>query len=211
MRIAIVYIFPQVDLPLYGRLARRFADTYMANPPGTVDHSLYVVANGGEPNKTLKALIAPLPVTWIAHNNFGKDIGAFQLASRMIDCDLLVCLGANVFFHRPGWLDIIAKEYENNGPGLYGAWAFHQPMAHIRTTAFWMPPEILNSYPIWVDNGHRYEFEHGYGSILQHVKNMGYPTLMVTRRGAFGEPNWHHVELDDCLFLDQHAESIGYK
>ena len=211
MRIALVYIFPQVDLPTYGRLAHRFTQSYMQNPPGAVDHSLYVVANGAEPNKTLKAYLSPLPVTWLTHNNYGKDIGAFQLAARSIDCDLLVCLGANVYFHRPGWLDYIAKAYLDYGPGLYGAWGFHQPLSHLRTTAFWMPPAILNSYPIWVGNEHRYEFEHGYGSILAHVTKIGYPVMMVTRRGVFAERDFHHVECEDCLFLDQHTDSIGYK
>lgn len=211
MKIALVYVFPMVDLATYARLARRFTDTYMVNPPGPIDHRLYVVANGSEPNKALKATMSPLPVTWLSHNNYGKDIGAFQMAAQTVDCDLMVCLGANVFFGKPGWLDYMVKAYLDYGPGLYGAWAFHQPLPHIRTTVFWMPPALLNSYPTQVDNGSRYEFEHGYQSILAHVKNLGYPTMMVSRRGVFAEREWHHVERDDCLVFDQHCESIGYR
>lgn len=211
MKIAITYVFPQVDLPRYAPLARRFADTYMSNPPGVADHKLYVIANGANPNQQLKALVSPLPVSWMMHTNFGKDIGAFQMAAATIDCDLLVCFGAHIFFWKPGWLDRMVKAYQDFGPSLYGAWGFHQPMNHIRTTAFWLPPELLNSYPTQVSNGYRYEFEHGQTSIVAHSQKMGFQPYMVTQRGVYGVKDWHHVERDDCLFFDQHCESIGYR
>jgi hypothetical protein len=143
------------------------------------------------------------------HNNVGQDIGAFQAFSEVADCDLLVCLGAPVHFRRAGWLDRIVQAYEDNGPGLYGAWAFHQPMSHVRTTAFWCPPELLKSYPYQVINESRYEFEHGHRSIHQYTKSIGLNTYMVTWNGCWEEKDWHHVTLDECLLLDQHTDRIG--
>lgn len=211
MNIAIVYVFPQLDFGRYSPLARRFADSYMANPPGVTDHQLYVIANGTPPSPGLKAMFHPLPVKWLNHNNYGKDIGAFQMASTTVDCDLLVCFGAHIFFWKPGWLDTMARAYRDFGPSLYGAWGFHQPATHIRTTAFWLPPALLNSYPTQINNDWRYEFEHGQQSIVAHAKKVGFDPMMVTQRGVYGVNEWHHVERDDCLFFDQHCESIGYR
>lgn len=210
MKIAIAYVFPMVDVPKYAPLARRFTDTYINHVPGGTPHSLYVIANGEPLPRRLRPVFNPLPVTHLTHNNYGKDIGAFQMAADAIDCDLLVCFGSHIFFWSPGWLDRMVAAYLENGPTLYGAWGFHQPMPHIRTTAFWMAPALLRSYPLQVGNGSRYEFEHGQNSIVNHVKGAGFFPLVVTRREVLGEPHWHHVERDDCLFFDQHAESIGY-
>lgn len=195
----------------YIPLAKRFSDTYMANPPGDSPHTLYVVSNGDNIQPGHKALFDPLPVNHITHNNFGKDIGAHIMAADVIQCDLMIFMGSHIHFRRPGWLDRIVNVYLENGPGLYGPWGFHQPALHLRTTCYWCPPEILRSYPYQVGDPQRYPFEHSpTDSIVAHTKKIGFPTMMVTWGGAYESKDWRHVENEDCLMLDQHTDSIGY-
>lgn len=211
MKVAIIYIFPVVEAQVYVPKARRFAATYMENPPGDSDHQLYVVTNGGEISKSYRRIFEPIPCHHISHNNVGKDIGAYQVCAENIACDLMICLGANIHFWKAGWLDRIVNAYLENGPALYGCWAFHNPSTHVRTTAFWLPPELLRSYPYIVGNDQRYEFEHGENSIVNHATKMNFPSYMVTWGGVYAKNQWHHVEREECLFFDNHCESIGYK
>lgn len=210
MKVAVTYVMPVVQSHIYEPLAKRFAQSYMAHPPGESDHSLHVLVNGGPISDRQRKLFDPVPFQFHQHNNSGKDIGAFQMAADTIPCDLLVCLGANIHFRRAGWLDRIVRAYEDNGPGLYGGWAFHQPLWHIRTTAFWITPQIFKSYPWVVSDQNRYEWEHGQGSITRWTLDHGFGCYMVTWGGVFDPQNWHHVENNDCLMLDQFCDRQGF-
>lgn len=182
----------------------------MKHPPGQEAHEIYVVANGEPIQKRLMPIFGPLPVNHLTHNNFGKDLGSFALAAATIPCDLMVLMGAHVHFRRAGWLDRIVSVFLENGPGLYGAWGFHQPATHLRTTFFWAPPYILNSYPKVVGNSQRYSYEHGHDSIVAHVASMGYPVLQVSWNAVLPVEHWRHLENSECLALDQHSDGIGY-
>lgn len=210
MKVTVGYVYPAVEPGTYRPLARRFVDSYMNYPPGGIDHEMVACINGGHPNmaRNYNAALSPIPFQHFHHNNVGKDIGAFQSLSEHVQCDLLLCLGAPVRCRRAGWLDRIVRAYEDNGPGLYGAWAFHQPMPHVRTTAFWLPPELLRAYPYQVVNESRYEFEHGHNSICRFAKSIGLESYMVTWDGCYAEKDWHHISLEDSLFLDQHTDRI---
>lgn len=205
MKVVVSYVHPAVEIARYQPLARRFAETYVAHPPGSYPHDIWVLVNGFK-YPALDRLFSPLPVQYMVHNNTGKDLGAFAKAAETIPCDLLVCLGAPVHFHRAGWLDWIVEAYLKHGPALYGAWAFHVPAVHIRTTAFWFPPQLLNAYPHPVSNATRYEMEHGNTSLTLWSQRMGYPTLQVTWDGVYDTPNWCHVPRDRALMWDQHVE-----
>lgn len=212
MKVVVAYVYPDLDLATYQPMARRFVDSYMDYPSGGYDHELHILVNGGITNNAAyKRLFHPLACSFMMHNNQGKDIGAFQKAAATIPCDLLVCLGAGIHFRRAGWLDRIVQVYEGYGPAFYGCWGFHQPSVHIRTTAFWCAPQLLNSYPYVVHNDARYEFEHGSRSIVNHVSQIGLMNYMVTWDGCYPVEQWHHVENDQCLLLDQHSDRIGYR
>jgi hypothetical protein len=179
----------------------------MKHPPGIEDHEICVVVNGGlARNSELENRFAPLECQILRHDNTGKDVGAFMKAAAEVRCDLMVCLGAPVHFHRAGWLDRIIQEYEANGPGLYGCWAFEQPRAHIRTTAFWCAPELLAAYPIPVHNGNRYEFEHGATGFTACVAGLGLGTFQVTWDGCYPRKEWQHASRTQSLVWDQHIE-----
>lgn len=209
MKVAIAYVFPVVDPTRYRPLARRFVETYMEFPPGESDHDIYVVVNGRADRDALAKLFRPLPCSFLHHDNSGKDIGAFKLAAAQIECDLLVCFGSPVYFRRAGWLDRMLACYEDNGPGLYGAWGFHEPIPYLRTTAFWLPRQVLNSYPYSVTNDTRYEFELGRNCITNHAFHSGLECYMVTWGGCYPVADWHHVTLEQSLFRDQHSDRVG--
>ena len=209
MRVAIAYVFPQVKVYTYFPLAKRFAETWQRFPPGAEAHTLHVIGNGSEVQPISRAPFLPIPnCQFHSHNNIGWDIGAFQWAAENIPCDLLVCLGAPVYFHRSAWLDRMVDAFLNNGPALYGCWAYLSPNWHVRTTAFWCPPELLNSYPNIVGSTQkmRYEFEHGRNSFTRHVLSAGLPCFMVTSEGCFDFEQWadHAPDANHSLVLDQH-------
>lgn len=211
MTVDLVYVYPRINQRVYLPLAKRFARTYMEHPAGGVPHDINVVINGDFPNHTDAKTFSPLPVKFLAHDNYGKDIGAFQMAARTLKSDLIVCIGANVHFRRGGWLDIMVNAVEKNGPGIYGAYCFHQPMIHVRTTCFWMPRELLNLYPHQIGNESRYDFEHGPNSIAKWCIDAGFNAWMVTTNEIFPPDKWRHVENHEALILDQHSDTIGYK
>lgn len=211
MRTAVVYVFPQINAKVYEPQAMRFAKQYLRFPAGETNHDLYVVCNGGgEVTKRQESLFEPLAPTFLYHNNCGRDIGAFIMAAQNVPCDLLVCLGAPTRPRMDCWLDRMVRAVEDNGPGLYGCWGFHAPAVHIRTTVFWITPQILNAYPVQIDDHRRYEFEHGGQSITRFCMSKGFPVMQVTGRGVFPVDKWHHVEQADCIFMDQHCERIGW-
>lgn len=212
MKVAVVYVLPVPHAKVYEPMARRFSIQYMRFPPGETEHSLHVVINGGDGQveKRQQDLFSPLVPTFLHHNNAGRDIGAFIMAARSIPCDLLVCVGSPARPRIDCWLDRIVKAVENNGPGLYGPWAFHAPAPHVRTTVFAISPQILNAYPIPIDDSRRYHFEHSHESITMYTMKKGFPVLQITARGVFAIDGWHHVETVDCLFADQHLDRGGY-
>ena len=211
MKVCLAYILPQAQRATYEPLAYRFAQSYMANPSGGEPHEIHVVSNGCEISERQKKLFAPLPCQWWEHDNTGRDLGAFQMIAEKIDADLLVCFGSHIHFVRPGWLDRMIQVFLENGPGFYGPWGFDQPAVHLRTTAFWLPSELLRAYPVWIGNGQRYEAEHGKTSLTAFFHNSGFPVIQVTFTKALDYGRWEHVTRADTLFLDQHLDRAGWK
>ena len=193
-------------------MARRFANAYCDNPPGLSEHELIVVVNGGgKITPRQERLFDPLVPTFLYHDNSGKDIGAFRMAARTIPADLMIFLGGPVRPARAGWLDRIVRVYEDCGPALFGNFCFHEPVTHVRTTVWWCPPEIVNSHTLPIHNDLRYEFEHGTRSITRHTQQLGFPVLQVTWKQVCPVEHWHYLANEECLFLDQFTDTLGYK
>lgn len=206
MKVAVIYCYPMVNARVYYPLAKRFVETWQRFPPGA-EHQLYVGCNGSPIGKLEAQMFSPLQPEFVVRDNSGWDIGLYQYAAEHIASDLMVCLGAPVHFYRAGWLERMVDAYIENGPGLYGCSAYLAPL-HVRTTAFWCPPQILQSYPLIIGSARasRYDFEHGRQSITRHVANSGLPCLMVTWTGTYPQPEWNgnapgHNEI---LVRDQH-------
>lgn len=207
MKIAVAYVFPLVNLRIYYPLAQRFAKTYVQFPAG-IEHELHVIHNGSLATDLEKRVFDGIPHTLHTRDNFGWDIGAYQYAALRLECDLLVCLGAPVHFYRPGWLERMTDTYVLEGPGYFGCWGFRFPF-HIRTTAFWLPPALLNSYPDLVGTARRsrYQFEHGPNSLARHTLQLGFEATVVSWKETWPHDRWDQAKtgIGDCLCLDQHT------
>lgn len=207
MKVDVVYVYPNVNARTYFGLADRFARTWLQNPPG-YDCTLHVVHNGGPHPAPEMRPFDPIVHFDVIRSNLGWDIGAFQYAAEALSCDLLVCLGAPVHFHRGQWLESMVDAYINHGPALYGCWGYLYPNWHIRTTVFWCPPQLIQSYPYDIGSTRqsRYGFEHGPNSFTRHVMSAGFDTIMVTRKGCFPFSRWANnvPGVEDSLVLDQH-------
>lgn len=211
MRVALAYVFPMVNAPVYEAQARRFAEHYAKNPPGITDHELYVICNGWDsitPHQ--ESLFAPLAPKFLFWDNSGRDVGAHRYAARVIPCDLIVFLGSPCWPGKPMWLDRIVRVYEEMGPALYGGFCFHTPAPHVRTTFYWGPPQIFNSHTLPVHNDLRYEWEHGSQSITRHAMKLGFNVLQVTWSWVFDIGGWTHVPESEVLMFEQHTERLSY-
>jgi hypothetical protein len=205
VKVAVCYVMPTTMVNKFAPMARRFAETYMLNPPGKTDHEVHVALNGTvPPGPWTEQLFNPLPVTYHQHNNAGKDIGAYQALADELDADLMVCMGTPIHFHKTGWLDRMVWAVEEYGPAVYGPWGFKFPLPHLRTTCFWTAPEFLNSYPHRVTDGGRYAFEHGPGNISLWTQQMGYEPRMVTWTECLEMKDWDGITKEESLVIDQH-------
>ena len=201
MKIAIVYVYAVVSDATPGghnadHYTNRFLESYHANPPG-LEHETVIVLNGTRATSEIVCLFSSLPnCRFIEHDNSGYDIGAFQFAARTFPCDLMVFFGASTYYPKPGWLIRMASVYDKYGLAQYGAMgsgaeASVNVFAHIRTTAFWMPPQLMNAYPKRVIHPEdRHPFEHGKDCLTEWVKSRGLSSFEVTWEKELTVNSW---------------------
>lgn len=199
MKLSLVYIYPANDGPRHTDYALRFVCTYHEYPP-MVEHDTIVVLNGARTNGVCRCMFSTLPnVTFCEHDDSGWDIGGYQVASEQYPADLMVFFGGSSFFNRPGWMNRVVASFAKYGNGLYGAMGNRgDPGAkvepHIRTTCFWCPSALMNSYPKRIRRQEdRYEFEHGASCFTNWVKAKNLPVLMVTWSGEYRWKDWDDI------------------
>lgn len=189
VKILVVYI-AVTQGPLTSDYASRFVGSYLACPPG-VRHDTIVACNGGPLPRALALMFDPLGAAMMPRiNDPGWDISAYQDIANQIECDLLVCLGESVYFHREGWLKRIADAWKGHGPGLYGFFSSNLVRPHLNTTAFVCDPALLRQYPKPTSRAARYDFEHGEHSFWRFVQSLGKPTCLVTFDGVWAPLVW---------------------
>lgn len=175
--------------------AERFFAHYRQHPAG-YPHTLIVVGNNPD-WRNIKRHFAGIHCIFIEGDNVGHDIGAFQCAAQDIDCDLMVFFGSSAYVTRANWLNRMVDAYEKYGLGIYGSTGSGADLrygvfTHIRTTGFWMPPELLRSYPCDTESSResRYAFEHGSHNIMNWAITQGGVALMVTWLGEYSYQEW---------------------
>jgi hypothetical protein len=202
--------------------AGRFIDTFKEFPPGH-PCDMIVVCNGGHiPSRlTNKFNDFSAGFKWgkisylYRDNDPGWDISAYQeVASSVgVGSDMLVCMGESVYFHRAGWLERIASAWRDNGPGMYGVFASHSPIAHLGTTFFACPTLYMTNYPHVKNHVERYEFEHGKFALWRRVILSGFPATLVTWDGEWGPGRWREPtncywrgDQSNCLCFCNHTD-----
>lgn len=186
MKIAVVYVYAGSMNPKYDEYAYRFLQSYNQHHPG-IEHDSIVVLNGVRASSEITCMFSPMMnCGFLEHDNSGYDIGAFQHAAREIPCDMMVFFGASTYFQRTGWLIRMATAFKKHGNAQYGAMGNKGNLQvsvwpHLRTTAFWMDPKLLNAYPSKVTRAdQRHPFEHGKDCFTNWVTNQGLRSWVVT-------------------------------
>jgi hypothetical protein len=187
MKICTVYNYPTSNFgPEHARLAERFVTTYRENPP-LMDHMMVVVSNGRPANGQAHSQFSFIEGTkFLSRENIGMDIGSYQFAAQTVICDLMVFFGGSTYFRGPGWLRRMAEVYQQLGDGLYGCTGNQgdgrvRVWPHVRTTAFWCNPKLLNAHPFRVtDNSQRYPYEHGSEGLTTWALSTGRKAWVVT-------------------------------
>lgn len=196
MKIVVVYVIPPQAGVQYQDWALRFIQSYNQNPPG-LDHETLVVVNGCPVNSELKCWFASFPnCRLVPHDNSGYDIGAFQFAAHTTPCDMMVFFGTSTYFIRPGWLWRMADAFNRHGNAQYGAMGNRGDIKvkvwpHIRTTAFWMKPELMAAYPFKVSRPEqRHPFEHGQNCFTEWITKQGINSWVITWGRDYEWKNW---------------------
>lgn len=187
-KIAIVYCYADGGAGGYRDKAVQFVNTYHQYPP-ELAHRTIVVCNGVSANGDTQSIFGSMPeLSFIDRDGSGWDIGAYQDAAHKVPCEMMVFFGGHTYFRKAGWLARMWETFTQFGNTLYGATGNQGDMRfnihpHIRTTAFWCSPALLNAYPHQVTTrgggGQRYEFEHGTTCITTWCRNQGLQPWVV--------------------------------
>jgi hypothetical protein len=214
VNIAVCYI-AVTHGPITSDYCARFVASYHEFPPG-VEHDLIVCCNGGKLPTATALIFSPLKAAMFLRANTGQDIGGYMDAARgpAANCDMLVCLGESVHFHRAGWLKRLVEVWEHYGPGMYGPFASNMIRAHLNTSAFCCPPKSLLAYPSsWWGNGtDRYAMEHGPKAFWRWMATRGKAVRLVTWDGDYDCRSWRSPpnilwrgDQSNCLMWCNHA------
>jgi hypothetical protein len=183
-----------------------------------MDHMMVVVSNGGRPNGEAYRQFGFIEGTKFLHReNVGMDIGSYQFAAQQVICDLMVFFGGGTYFRGPGWLRRMVEVYQSLGAGLYGCTGNQgdrrvNVWPHVRTTAFWCNPQLLNAHPFKVtDNSQRYPWEHGEQCLTSFALSKHLPVYIVgwneiralaecdSMPGGFHNSDQHNLLCGDTL------------
>lgn len=218
LKISVVYIYPEAGANGHINKAVEFLDSYQLHDPG-MDHDTVIVCNGSPCNDDTKRLFGWLPnCTFLNYTGSGKDIGGYQLAAQSVPCDFMVFFGGNTYVRKPGWLYRMAETWLKHGDTLYGSMGNSGEVAygrqvypHVRTTGFWMSPDLMNRYPVRVtQDGQRYPFEHGSNCLSSWIYAQGKEVWIVGWSGEYplavcsSIPNgFHNGNQSDLLVGDR--------
>lgn len=190
MKIGIVYVYPTMG-GAHDDLAARFVGSFTKHLPRSA-HELYVVSNGGKPSLKMLETVKTVRCRWIEHDDSGWDIGAYRKAAREISCDLMVFFGGSAYLRRDGWFERVEQSFRKHGRAIYGATGSWSQNRHVRTTGFWLPPSLLNAYPLPTtsEQSSRYAFEHGPEGLTSWVLGQRLKAWVVTPDSEYEPHRW---------------------
>ena len=187
LKIAVVYVYANQSGKRNRDYTARFIESYRAHPPG-VEHDTVVIVNGTKLTEESQRMFSDsMPnCLFLYHDNSGYDIGAYQFAARVVPCDMMVFFGASAYLNGAGWLARMLCAFLKHGNAQYGTMGNRGNLnvkvwPHIRTTSFWMAPDLMNAYPhIVTTPDERHPFEHGKDCFTNWVTKQGLKTWVVT-------------------------------
>ena len=168
---------------------RRFCDTYRQHSPGA-DHRVWAVLFGQSETPEIEAIFKGMPVDFIRYDGGGMDIGAAQSCARFLEPDFFtVNFTSRAYFHRPGWLGVLARAREQYGQGLYGLSSSREGgRFHICTRGYSLDAGDFARYPTEiVSRNQGVYFECGEHSLTEWCREQGLRGYVVTFCGV---TNW---------------------
>ncbi len=186
----------------------RFVGSYLTCPP-EVEHETVVCCNGGPLDLETAMMFQPMPVKFFPRQNDDSwDIGAYQDVATKFKCDMLVCCGETIFFHKPGWLQRYVDAWDKLGPGMYGTFSSNLVRPHLNTTGFAVDPKFLLGYPRPRNRKERYDMEHGTNSLWQRIESLRFPVRCVTWDGIWDSKRWRQP--DNILWKGDQSNLLMY-
>lgn len=170
----------------------RFVSTWLEHPPG-IETDVLAICNGGLPNSEQGIMLTSLKSRFYPRSNEGFDIAGYIECSKGILAayDMVLFLGESNYFWKEGWLKRLVEARERYGPGMYSPFATHVIRAHLQTTAFFITPSLLASYPFKVtDKESRYALEHGPRALWRRLHARNIPVRLVTWDGCWAPGQW---------------------
>lgn len=212
LAVNVIYIAVQNN-PLFVHYASQFVDTYKKYPGGR-NHRLIICCNGGKLGPKMKPLFDGIACEFVERqNDDGWDVSAYQDMAQERQCDLQVCFGESVRFHRSGWLERLVESADEFGEGMYGCLSSHAVSAHLNTTAFAVTPKFLKEYPKVLNRTARYQFEHGQDAMWRRIHAQGAETRLVTWDGCWEPGQWRtppnilwRGDQSNCLVFANHTD-----
>ena len=210
--VIVAYIAVQSN-PLFVHYVTQFVSTYRQFGGGA-NHRLIVCCNGTRLAPPMKALFDGIVCEFLDRpHDEGWDVSAYQEVARRNECDLLVCFGESVRFHRAGWLGRLVDSASEYGEGMYGCLSSHAVSAHLNTTAFAVTPRFLRNYPEVKNHQQRYNFEHGPTAMWRQIRASGKEARLVTWDGCWAPGEWRTPEnilwrgdQSNCLVACNHSD-----
>jgi hypothetical protein len=166
-------------------LARNFFDS-LAKQHSPEIFDLYICSTNSPFPLELRDL-SPLPIKEsLCYRGRGWDVGAFKFMSKkLLSYDLVIFLNSQARFTLPEALLGMVKAWNQDPRGLLGYSTSFEVSSYVRTSAFAIPPDLLNDYPQKVNS--RYDacvFEHSPKSLTAWVRSKGLPVRAVYSIGA---------------------------
>lgn len=172
----------------------RFVGSYLACPPGAEHETIVVCQNGPLPMET-SLLFDAMPCRFFPRQNDpGYDLTAYMEVAEKFPCDLLVCCGETIHFHKPDWLKRYVDTWSKYGPGMYGTFSSNLVRPHLNTTGFAVAPKFLKGSPKPTNRLERYAFEHGEKALWKRVESFNSPVRCVTWDGDWTPHQWRQPE-----------------
>jgi hypothetical protein len=189
-------------------LYERFISAYERFTP-TIAHRLLIVQKGWE-------LPVPVYAKRILMHDSPSDIDTYARVAR--DQGGILCfLNSSSEPLTGDWLEYLAAPLTSPRIGITGATGSRELNPHIRTNAFAMRAQTLQSLglPTHIGREHAMALEHGQDNITLRVMRQGLTALVVGRDGVYMPPVWDRArtfrrdEQENLLIADNRTRQYA--
>lgn len=173
------------DPIVYQSGAKRFAESYIQNPPD-YEHRLFLLDSNGGFTPDVARIFSGVKYDVIPYHGSGWDIGAqFYAALTMSPDDWIMGFSSWAHFRRRGWLRAFAEARDKHGDGLYASTISLENSPHVRGTGYFLRCGRFQRYPYGINSRtETFKWEWGPNSLTSWFIRQGYGIWVVTPEGV---------------------------